>query len=176
MIQESARMSAVFGTASVQPEGRVIFPEGQRPDESPVFTRNELTIAAPPERIWAWLVRAGRWPEWYANARNVQIDGGANDLALGTMFHWTTFGVRVHTVIREFVPNQRLAWSGKGLGSSAYHGWVITPCDGGCVVVTEETQGGVIPSVCRRFLRSGLLKWHQRWLEGLAEMASNGTP
>lgn len=176
MTQQSAHISAVFETTVAPPEGHVIFPEGQRPEESPVFTRNELTIAAPPERIWAWLLRAPRWPEWYANARNVDIDGGSQDLALGSKFHWTTFGVRVHTVIEEFVPHHRLAWGGKGLGSSAYHGWVITPHDGGCVVVTEETQQGVIPSVCRLFLRRGLLKWHQRWLEGLAGMATNGRP
>ncbi|HVU02954.1 MAG TPA: SRPBCC domain-containing protein [Polyangiaceae bacterium] len=176
MTQHSTPIDAAFGLGGTPPEARVLFPEGQRPHESPVFTRNELAIAAPPERIWAWLVRPGRWPEFYANARNVEIDGGAPDLAFGSRFHWTTFGVRVHTVVQEFVPHHRFAWSGKGLGSSAYHGWVIVPRGGRSLVVTEETQQGIIPSVCRSFLRSGLLKWHQRWLEGLAEQASNGMP
>jgi hypothetical protein len=156
--------------------GAVAFPEGQKAGESPIFTRNELFIAAPAERVWGWLVRAASWPEWYGNAKDVEIDGGARDLAPGTRFHWTTFGVRVHTTITEWVPGRRLAWSGHALGSTAYHGWVITPCDGGCVVVTEETQQGLVPYVGRAFLRPGLLKWHQRWLEGLARVATQEAP
>lgn len=40
------------------------------------------------------------------------------------------------------------------------------------MVITEETQQGFIPSVGRFFLRGGLLKWHQRWLEGLGKVAA----
>lgn len=156
--------------------GHVVFPSGQRPDQSPVYAKNELLVAAPSEHIWAWLVRAHRWPEWYANAKDVEIDGGARELSLGAPFHWTTFGLRVRTVVEEFVPLRRLAWSGKVLGASAYHGWVITPSVGGCLVVTEETQQGILPRLGQPILRRGLVRWHQRWLEGLARMASSGTP
>jgi hypothetical protein len=153
----------------------VVFPDGYRRAQSPVFARNELFVPAPAEHVWAWLVKAGRWPEFYGNAKDVAIEGG-NELAHGTLFHWTTFGIRAHTTITELVPNQRLSWSGKGLGSTAYHGWVIHPCEGGCYVITEETQQGFIVSVARAILRRGLLKWHQRWLEGLASVARRGPP
>jgi hypothetical protein len=173
-----ARASTDPATAEAAPGEHVVFPEGKRPSESPIYTHNEFTIEAAPEQVWAWLIRAQRWPEWYGNAKDVELEGGAPDLALGTNFDWTTFGVRAHTRIEEFVPNRRLAWSGQGvLGATAYHGWVITPREGGgCVVVTEETQQGIVPSVGRSFLRSGLVKWHQRWLEGLAKMAARGNP
>jgi uncharacterized protein YndB with AHSA1/START domain len=78
-----------------------------------------LFIAAPAERIFAALVHATEWPEFYANAKNIVIEGDASELTLGTLFHWTTFGVRVHTIIEELVPNRRLAWSGRALGSRA---------------------------------------------------------
>jgi hypothetical protein len=74
-------------------------------------------------------------------------------------------GVRVHTTVEELVPYRR---SGRGGGGCAHHGWVIEPVNGGCLVVTEETQQGFVPSLGRFFLRRALLKWHQRWLEGLA--------
>ena len=154
----------------------VQFPVGARREESPVYAKNELVIPASPEHIWPWLVRASRWPEWYANARAVVIDGGSPDLSPGVGFHWNTFGVRVHTTVEEFVSNRRLSWSGRGLGSTAYHGWVLTPVDGGTLVVTEETQRGFVASVGRAFLRSGLHKWHQRWLEGLARKAAGRLP
>ena len=101
-----------------------------------------------------------------------QDHGGGEQLGLGTRFHWTTFGIRAHTVITEYVPNERLSWSGKGLGATAYHGWVIQACEGGCIVVTEETQQGFAVGLGRALLRRGLLKWHQRWLEGLAHLTS----
>lgn len=150
----------------------VLFPTGSSRHESPIYTLNELVIAAPPERIWPWLIRAGRWPEWYANARDVVIDGGGENLLPGVEFNWITFGVRVRTKVEEFVPNRRLSWSGRTLGSTAYHGWVLTPVAGGTRVVTEETQRGFVASLFRGLLRPGLRKWHQRWLEGLAEKAA----
>jgi hypothetical protein len=150
----------------------VAFPDGKRPEESPIYTHNELLIAAPAPRIFSALLRARDWHLHYGNAKDVEIDGGGMELALGTTFHWTTFGVRVHTTIEELVPDRRLAWSGRGLGSTAYHGWVLEPAPGGCLVITEETQQGMIPFLGRFFLRRGLLQWHQRWLEGLAGVAA----
>jgi hypothetical protein len=150
----------------------VSFPQGKRRSESPIFTHNELFIAAPAERIFAALVRAAEWPGFYDNAKKIVVDGDRPELSLGTRFHWTTFGVRVHTTVEELVANRRLAWSGRGLlGATAYHGWVIEPGEGGCRVITEETQQGFLPSVGRTWLRRGLLTWHQRWLEGLAKVA-----
>ncbi len=149
----------------------VVFPKGQRESESPIFVRNELFIAAPAARVFAALIRPIMWPTFYANAKNIEVEGGP-ELALGTLFHWTTFGVRVHTTIVELVPSRRLAWSGRALGSTAYHGWVIEPRDGGCMVVAEETQQGFVPWACRSLLVPGMLKWHQRWLEGLAKVAA----
>ena len=151
---------------------KVFFPEGQQEDQSPVFSRNELFIAAPSGKVWSCLVRAKNWPQWYGNAKDVEIDGDGDQLRLGTCFHWTTFGIRAHTTITEFVPNERLSWRGKGLGATAYHGWVVRACEGGCYVVTEETQQGFVVSLARNLLRRGLLKWHQRWLEGLARVAA----
>jgi hypothetical protein len=60
--------------------------------------------------------------------------------------------------------------------AAAYHGWVLRPCDGGCYVITEETQQGFVVSVGRAILRRGLLKWHQRWLEGLSSVAARSGP
>jgi hypothetical protein len=149
----------------------VTFPAAFAIDRSPVYARNERLIAGSPERVWEHLVRAGRWSDWYANCSDLSIDGGGTDLSPGARFSWTTFGVRVHTRIEEFEPGRRLSWSGRGLGSTAWHGWVIEPCPGGCRVITEETQQGLIASLGRPFLRRGLLRWHQRWLDGLAALA-----
>ncbi len=153
------------------------WPDGSGPNGAPVYTYNELDVAAPPERVWAWLVRVTAWPSYYDNASNVRfVDGGGPDLALGTRFTWTTFNVTVDTTVTECEPHARLAWRGKTVGGGGYHGWVLLPSASGCRVVTEETQRGIVPSLGRWFLRRGLLTQHQRWLEGLARVAPGGMP
>jgi hypothetical protein len=161
-------------------DGRVMsrslvrWPADCRPEGAPVYAYNTLEIPAAPERIWGWLIRAELWPDWYANARDVRIDGERRELAPGARFTWTTFGVRVTTVIEEFEPYARLAWRGSGLGASGYHGWVIQPLGAACRVVTEETQRGFVPWLGQRLLRRGLQIQHQRWLEGLARQSLSG--
>jgi hypothetical protein len=43
-------------------------------------------------------------------------------------------------------------------------------------VITEETQVGPLTTVGRWYLRRGLLREHQNWLEGLSRMAQTGDP
>lgn len=126
-------------------------------------------------QIWPWLVRATRWPTYYANCRDVQfVSGRGPDLEKGTVFRWRTFGVPVETRVEEFVPFERLSWSGRGLGARGFHSWVLVNEAGRCRVVTEETQRGVIPYVCRLPFRRMLLHQHQLWLKGLAHVAAKG--
>lgn len=154
-------------------EGRVAFPEGHRPEESRIYTFNELRTEAPIDKVWACLIRAARWPAWYSNCKKLAFEPGEGpDLSAGMLFHWTTFGVRVHTTVTELVPGERLSWRGVAPGSSGYHGWVLEPTASGCRIVTEETQRGLIPTLGRWYLRPALLRAHQRWLEGLAAEAA----
>jgi len=155
---------------------RYPWPDDHRPDRCPVYSHNQLAIAAPLEVVWAYLVRAPRWPEFYSNALRVEIEGGADELALGATFRWTTFRLRVTTTVREFEPRRRLAWFGTGYGSSGYHTWTLDPDPGGCLVVTEETQRGLLPGLGRLYIRRALHRQHQAWLEGLARMSAGGTP
>ena len=55
------------------------------------------------------------------------------------------------------------------MGIVAYHAWLITPTPGGCRVLTEETQKGLVARAGRLIFPGRMEQWHQRWLEGLAE-------
>ncbi len=157
---------------------KINWPDGLRPSEAPVYTYNELTIPAQPAVVWAWLIRAAWWPQWYGNCHDVRfVAGDGPDLGPDTHFTWKTFGLRVETVVKTFSPHEQLAWYGTGLlGAYGYHAWVIEPTADGCHVITEETQSGLIPSLGRLYLRRELLREHQNWLEGLAQMARQGLP
>src|SRR5262245_52803010 len=108
----------------------IYWPTRFDPQRAPVHVLNRLTVAAPSETVWAWLIRAERWPEWYPNAHEVRIaEGKGPDLAPGVRFTWRTFGVSLVSQVEEFVPYERIAWSGKGLGVDVYHAWLLTPTE-----------------------------------------------
>jgi uncharacterized protein YndB with AHSA1/START domain len=151
------------------------WPEGYEPERSPLDVRNEIRIGASPEVVWAWLVRAERWPSYYRNSARVRVEGGG-DLRPGVRFSWWTFGTRVRSQVREFEPPERLAWDAKEIGASGYHAWLLRPDGDGCRVLTEETQRGPSMAVGAFVVAPLMRRFHQRWLEGLARVAEGGPP
>lgn len=154
------------------------WPDPYRPDATAVHVRNELLIPATAERVWAWLVRATLWPSWYENAHDVAIEGGAVALSPGARFHWKTFGLAIDSVVCEFVPFERLGWTGIGLGMDVYHGWLLEPRDGGAGtwVLTEENQNGLAARAQSVLAPNRMHHHHQIWLESLSARAGQGLP
>ena len=97
-------------------------------------------------------------------------------LALGTRYSRVTIGFPMSLVVTECMPRRRLSWAttvdGDPSGSSAFHGWVITPTAEGCHLLTEETQQG--PWFVQKLgveHPGGLYSYHQDWVEALARAA-----
>jgi uncharacterized protein YndB with AHSA1/START domain len=142
-----------------------------------VHVINELEMQAPPEAVWAWLVRAARWPEWYPNSSNVQfLEKPSPDLQKDTVFAWRTFKVNLKSKVCEFVPGERLAWNGRGSGVWVYHAFLIKKTPTGCKVLTEESQYGWRCQLGKIFIPNNMHEKHQIWLERLACQAQTGPP
>jgi len=155
----------------------IIWPEHYAPQHCPIHVRNELTMAAPAERVWTWLIRAQLWPTWYVNSANMRfLQGTGPDLALGTRFQWKTFGVTIESTVREFVPMERIAWNAHAFGIDVYHAWLIQQTMAGCHVITEETQYGWMARLGKFLMPNRMWKYHQIWLEGLSANAAQGAP
>lgn len=153
------------------------WPEPFDPKRCPIHVVNALTIPARTEDAWAWLVRAGLWPAWYPNAKRVRfLRGSGPDLAPGTVFRWSTFGVRIVSTVVEFDPPHRLAWDARGIGLRAYHAWLLEASPDGCRVLTEETQKGWLARLGARLMPGRMHHFHQIWLERLAKQAKDGSP
>jgi Polyketide cyclase / dehydrase and lipid transport len=145
------------------------------PSRAPIHAVNQLDLAASPAAVWKVLIRATDWPQFYANASNIKIEGGvADDLFAGARFTWRTFGVDLVSKVEEFVPNERIAWNARSFGVWVYHAWLITPTETGCNVRTEETQYGFLSRLGALFFPGRMERWHQKWLEGLAARATRG--
>jgi uncharacterized protein YndB with AHSA1/START domain len=153
------------------------WPEHYKPGKCPIHVRNELDMAASPEKVWAWLTRATLWPSWYVNSSNVMIlERPGADLKEGTRFRWKTFGVTIVSTVLEYDPNERIAWQAKAFGIDVYHAWLLQPSAKGCRVLTEETQHGWLAILGKLVMPNRMVKFHQLWLEALESKARTGLP
>ena len=160
-------------------EGETVisWPDEHTPERSVFHAVNELQMQAEPDVVWAWLCRPDLWPTYYSNAKFIKHLGGAwPELKLGSRFRWWSFGAFVTSEVVEYEPPERISWEAKVPGGRGYHGWVLRPASGGTYVRTEETQKGPGIQVARPVLRPMMVRFHQRWLEGLSRVATEGPP
>jgi hypothetical protein len=73
------------------------WPAGFEPEKADLFAHNELTVDASCERVWTHIIEASRWPTWYPNSKDVEVQGGDTVLGDGTVFRWTTFGLAIES-------------------------------------------------------------------------------
>jgi len=154
----------------------VIWPERYDPRTSEIYALNDIDVKAPPEVVWKLLVNAENWSSYFPAEDQVRILTGERELALGTRYSRVTVGFLMNLIVTECVPGRRLSWStvvdGDETGSSAFHGWVITPTNEGCHLLTEETQQGpfFLEEIGRKH-PGALYRYHQDWVERLARAA-----
>ena len=156
---------------------RVNWPHQYDPRRSAIYALNDIDVSAPPEVVWKLLVDAENWSSYFPAENQVKIQTGEPELAHGTKYSRVTVGFPMSLVVTEYEPFRRLAWAttvdGDETGSSAYHGWVITPTDDGCQVLCEETQQGpwFLEELGRKH-PGALYAYHQEWVESLARAAN----
>ena len=78
--------------------------------------------------------------------------------------------------MREFVPFERIGWTGTGIGMDVYHGWLIQPQGEGSHVVTAENQNGLGARAQDVLAPDRMHKYHQIWLKGLKARAEESMP
>ena len=157
---------------------QIHWPEHYLPANTHVHVSNQIVIDAPADTVWAWLIRAGSWPNWYTNSADIHFLSHAGpDLRDRSRFRWKTFGARITSKVLEFEPERRLAWDAHGVGISAWHAWLLTPQPGGTThILTEETQNGWRARLAHTLRPARLSRCHQLWLESLAAKAKTGLP
>jgi hypothetical protein len=145
------------------------WPKGFTPADADLFSHNELFINASCQHVWRHIVEAGKWPEWYPNAKAVQVLGGSSVLEDNSVFRWTTFGLPLESKINEFVPFSRIGWFGYAPGTAPnfYHTWYLTQDGAGCRVVTDEVGKGESAIHFRQTDESAMHRGHDLWLATL---------
>lgn len=148
----------------------VHWPKDFEPEHAALFAHNEAHIDAPCDVVWRQIINARSWPDWYPNAHDVTLLGGARELTPGSRWRWQTFGLSIESQVHEFVPGSRLGWFGgtPGQAPAFYHTWLLAPHGTGCLVTMEEAGVGPGAATFRRADESRMHRGHTLWLATLA--------
>jgi len=154
-------------------EHDIRWPDGFDPETADLFAHNEILVAAPCGRVWAHIVDASAWPQWYPNAHEVALPAGAKALSQGLVFQWKTFGLSIESRVLEYEPERRLGWTGGAPNETPgfYHTWYLSPENDHCRVVTEEVGKGEGAKAFRAQDEGLMHRGHDLWLACLRWMA-----
>lgn len=154
------------------PDPRIVWPASHTPASAAVFAQNGIDIDASPEQVWSLLIDCVAWPKWYRHCSDVTILRGGPQLTNQSQFRFKTLGFYFEPTIECFQPHRALSWSAKGpAGTSGAHAWYIAPRPGGCRVITEEAQKGLLLAIIGGQTRRRLLACHEDWLRALKSLA-----
>ncbi len=157
----------------------VIWPEEFNPEKVKWYVYNEIETNAKHEVVWNILINAKKWHTFYKGVESpVEFinDTMATTLRNGLAFKMHTMGLYLEPLMKEFVPNERMAWEVRRGNLSAYHAWVIVPTATGCKLITTEAQNGFLTFLQKVFQPNKLLNLHEHWLELIKAKAEETTP
>ncbi|HEY9629109.1 MAG TPA: SRPBCC family protein [Coleofasciculaceae cyanobacterium] len=132
--------------------------------KAPATARHEIVINASRETIWQVLTDIDQWPTWCANVSASRLEGA---LQPHSTFQWKAGGTQILSTLQEVVPQQRLSWAGKAIGTRAIHVWILEPHEKGILVRTEESFEGWLVSLLKGMMQRMLDTSLQSWLEEL---------
>lgn len=139
---------------------------GQIDEKAPVKASVEVTVDAPPEKVWALLVDVKAWPKWEPDISRVEPPGQVEP---GAAFSWSA-GMRIHARIELVKPLEEFAWTGTALHAKAVHIWRLKRLpDGQTMVQVDESMEGFL---LQAFYSSAKLEQSDRlWLNYLKKAA-----
>jgi hypothetical protein len=151
----------------------VVWPDEFNPENAKCYVYNEIEINAKPELVWNILIDAKKWHTFYKGVESPieYLDSTATTLKNGLRFKLHTMSLKLEPEMKEFVPNERMAWEVRRGNLTAYHAWVIVPTENGCRLITPEAQNGFLTFLQKVFQPNKLLRLHDTWLKLIKERA-----
>jgi short-subunit dehydrogenase/uncharacterized protein YndB with AHSA1/START domain len=149
---------------------RLLHPPGQS-SRPPIEVHNEIVVPASPERVWDLLTDVEHWPAWYHACKWVRVesDGAAQPLS----FRWKAHPVTLRSTVVATHRLRSFAIDADARGLHAERSFTIRrmPDGTGTVVISHETQVGLLPRLGRMVLAQRLRKANQAMLADLARGA-----
>jgi hypothetical protein len=154
---------------------QIVWPDKFNPSKSKFYVHNEIDIDAKPEVVWNILINTADWHTYYKGAESpvIILDSTTKSLKNNVAFKFHTMGLHLVPVIKEYVPNERMAWEVNAKNISGYHAWVLVPTSNGCRLITAESQNGFLTFLQKMFQPKKLLRLHDEWLKVIKQKSEN---
>ena len=124
---------------------------------APAFSRKEIIINAPVEKVWQIQTDIEHWNKWQPDITSAKLEGA---LEAGTIFRWKAKGLNIVSTLHTVKPHTQIGWSGLSLGMLAIHNWMFEARGETTHVITEESLSGWLTRLMiffnPRFLESSL--------------------
>jgi hypothetical protein len=178
LLSQDVRVESIKSKKYNPATNLVVWPAEFNPTKANWYVYNEIEINAKPEKVWEILIDAKKWHTFYSGAESPVefLDTTQATLKNGMIFKLHTMGLHLLPEMKEFVPNERMAWEVRRGNLKAYHAWVIVPTAKGCKLITPEAQNGFLTYMQKVFLPNKLLNLHDNWLRLIKERAEESTP
>lgn len=139
----------------------------------PIEVRNEIAITAAAERVWDVLSDVERWPTWYRACRWVRVESPGS-AAHPLVFRWKAHPVELRSAVVSSHRPHSFGIIADALGLHAERTFTLHPAPDGLstVVVSHETQVGLVAWLGRAFLAPRLRAANQAMFDDLARAAT----
>jgi hypothetical protein len=123
--------------------------------QAPVYSREEVVVAADPETVWKLIASIEDWPQWNPDVREASIEGNVTE---GTNFKWKAGPGTIRSTLRRVDRPRLLGWTGKTLGIPAIHVYRLEETDHHTRVILEESWAGPLARLFRGYFQKTLDK------------------
>ncbi len=137
---------------------------------APALASHQILIKASLEKVWRLLSDINQWSTWQPDISSAVLEG---TLAPGNHFKWKSSGTPVVSEIQDVEPQHRLSWTGKAMGASAKHLWILEPQADGVLVKTAESFEGWVVVLLKGMMQKTLDTSLQAWLMQLKKTAES---
>jgi short-subunit dehydrogenase/uncharacterized protein YndB with AHSA1/START domain len=140
----------------------------------PIEVRNEMVIPASAERVWDLLTDVEGWPSWYRACRWVRVES-TSSVGRPASFRWKAHPVVLQSTVVAADRPHLFSITADGLGVHAERTFTIRAAPDGMstVVVSHETQVGLLPWLGRLYLAPRLYAANQVMFADLARAAGH---
>ena len=132
--------------------------------DAPVKTYQQITVAAPPEKVYQVMSNINHWAEWHNDVEEPKLTG---TFERANSFDWKSGGLNIHSTLHTVIPGKKIGWSGRAFGAFAIHNWNFTKNGDQTVVKVEESMEGWLVTLMRAKFQTGLEESLRRWLKNL---------